>query len=171
MNTVHSLLVVWLIVVAAFDLGSRRVPNWLQAAGLVAALWALFADGQPFGVAPLQALLAAGLVSAFFLVFYALGWMGAADVKFAAVLGLWFGAETLLAIWLVASAIAMLHALLLMAARQLPRLPLQRPLPTATTPVDDAGAAPRGGRFSRARSMPYAAYLAAGALLAMQAGV
>lgn len=60
------------------------------------------------------------------LVFYALGLMGAADVKFAAVLGLWIGPWPLLWVWVGASLLAGVHALALLVWRSRTGLPRTR---------------------------------------------
>lgn len=60
------------------------------------------------------------------LLFYALGLMGAADVKFAAALGLWIGPWPLLWVWVGASLLAGVHALALLVWRSRTGLPRTR---------------------------------------------
>lgn len=58
--------------------------------------------------------------------FYAMGVMGAADVKFATALGLWIGPWPLLWVWVGASLLAGVHALALLAWRFRTGLPRTR---------------------------------------------
>lgn len=90
------------------DLCARRVPNsWLLIA-LILGTALLAADRltNPGAVASWStwthlAGLAAGLIA--LLPFYALGWMGAGDVKFYATLGFLLGVEALLPIWIISA--------------------------------------------------------------------
>ena len=78
--------------VAISDLYARRVSNrWLLCVGMVALgglLWMWAVRGAPF---PGMHLAGAVVGLAALLPFYALGWMGAGDVKYFAVLGLLLG--------------------------------------------------------------------------------
>ncbi|WP_198970034.1 A24 family peptidase [Xylophilus sp. ASV27] len=160
----RACLLLLLLAVWVHDWRRRRVPNRLVLAGLLAGAAALLPGvHQPLGVGPWQAL--AGMLVGFFclLPFYPLGWMGAGDVKFAGVLGLWFGVQPLLPIWCLASLLAALHALAWVALRRHPLPPLlQRALEGQRGPADTPGAdqAPR-------RCIPYAAYLAMAAMAVM----
>jgi prepilin peptidase CpaA len=112
------LFVAWTAAVAVSDLRHRRVSNAWVAAGLVAAFACAFTARAPFGVDAEKAALGAlaGLVA--LLPFYAFRVMGAADVKVFAVLGAWCGTQPLVALWIVASIAAFVHALAtLVAAR------------------------------------------------------
>lgn len=95
---VESQVVTWfvsaaLIVAAVIDGFQRRVPNWLTfplaAGGL--ALAGLYGGGSAF----LAALGGLGLGLLLLLPLYAIGGMGAGDVKLLAALGAWTGAVTL----------------------------------------------------------------------------
>lgn len=102
------------------DVLQRRVPNWLVAIGLLFGAAALISGHQPFGISWAGAL--AGCLAAFF-VFLALHiakLMGAADVKFAAALGLWIGLQSMAIVWLGASLLAGLHALLFLGLQRWP---------------------------------------------------
>lgn len=90
-------------------------------AGLSLAL-----NAHPLGLKVEQALTASTAGFLALLAFYALGLMGAADVKFAAALGLWIGAWPLLWVWAGASVLAALHALVLIAWRRHTGLPRTR---------------------------------------------
>lgn len=153
----------WLLFVAVYDFRQRRVPNWLVLAGAAVALAALALGMQPFGLDWTTALTGATAGFALLLLVYAIGYMGAADVKFAGALGLWVGLPALLPIWIGASLLAGLHsALWLMLQRWpvLPRLALmlhgRSSSSSAAIDSDVDGAAPP----KRRRIVPYAAYLA-----------
>lgn len=145
----------WLIFATVYDFRQRRVPNWLVLAGALVALAALAFRVQPFGVDWMSALLGAGVGFAVLLLFYALGLMGAGDVKFAGALGLWVGLPALASIWIAASLLAGVHGALWLALRRWPLSPRLAVILTGPVPAAAGGASP-----SRARFIPYAAYLA-----------
>ncbi|PCE26885.1 hypothetical protein BWP39_08850 [Paraburkholderia acidicola] len=112
---VNSLLfIAWTVAVALSDCHSRRVSNALVGAGLAAAFASAFLHHSPFGLAPMQAAIGMAIGFVALLPFYALGMMGAADVKVFAVLGAWCGMHALLGLWVVASLIAGVHAVWLL---------------------------------------------------------
>lgn len=153
--TLTSACLLWLLLVVVYDFQQRRVPNWLVLAGAAAALAALAWGTGPLGHDWAAALLGAAAGFGFLLVFYALGLMGAGDVKFAGALGLWVGLWALLPIWVIGSILAGVHALLWLL--------LQRwPVSTRLSSVLFGRPASAQGRPapSRARFIPYAAYLA-----------
>lgn len=119
-------LLAWLGCVVLCDWRCRRVPNALVLTGAALAASALAFDAQPWGVGARQALMAGAAGFGALLVFHALGLMGAADVKFAAALGLWIGPVPLLRVWIGASLLAGLHALALLAWRRYTGLPRAR---------------------------------------------
>lgn len=166
------ILVPWLVVAITMDLRIRKVRNWMVLLGLAMGLVALFSGVQPFRVEPWDGL--AGMLAAFavLLPFYALRWMGAGDVKFAAVMGLWFGfSPYLLLIWFGGSLLAGLHGLVVLAWRGLQRSNygalLQAWLPGRLA-VAFAMPAPHStmteGRRTIQRSIPYAGYMALAAI-------
>ncbi len=113
--------------IAISDLYARRVPNtWLLAGACGAALGLLGTQlaGQPTAVT--DHLLGASAGLAALLPFYVVGWMGAGDVKYFAVLGLLLGLHALLPVWLGASALAGVHVLCVVG---LPRVRAVLPLP------------------------------------------
>lgn len=154
----------WLALIVAFDFGRRRVPNTLLLIGGVFALGALALDASPWGLEWKSALTGATLGFAGLLLCYALGVMGAGDVKFAAVLGLCVGAPALAPIFVGASVLAGLHAVIWLTVRV---------VATAWQPVPgNGGAALR--RFCLhpdAARIPFAGYLAltASGWIALQA--
>lgn len=113
--------------IAISDLYARRVPNaWLLAGVCGGALGLLGAQlaGQPAAVSDHLMGAGAGLVA--LLPFYLIGWMGAGDVKYFAVLGLLLGLHALLPVWLGASVLAGVHVL---CVAGLPRVRAVLPLP------------------------------------------
>ena len=108
------LFAVWGAVVAVCDCRSRRVSNALVVAGLVAALACAVLDHGPFNISITQATLGALVGLCALLPFFALGVMGAADVKVFAVLGAWCGMHALLGLWIAASLMAACHAVWLL---------------------------------------------------------
>ncbi|AEF91592.1 A24 family peptidase [Delftia sp. NA_296.1] len=167
--------ITWLATIAVMDLRIRRVRNWMVLLGLATGAAALASGAQPFQVSAWNAL--AGLLAGFvvLLPFYALRWMGAGDVKFGAVAGLWFGLSfDLLLIWTGGSLLAGLHGLLVLSLRHLSHSPtglwLQARLPLAwAARLAPLGAAsqPAGatdGPRQPQRSIPYAGYMAIAAI-------
>lgn len=114
--TAQFLFAAWALAIAVCDCRTRCIPNSLVATGLVAAFACALFQCNPFGVSPGAAALGAlvGLVA--LLPFFALGVMGAADVKVFAVLGAWCGVHALLGLWVVASLAAGVHAVWLLIA-------------------------------------------------------
>lgn len=163
--------ITWLATIAVMDLRIRRVRNWMVLLGLAAGGAALASGGQPFQVAAWNAL--AGLLAGFavLLPFYALRWMGAGDVKFGAVAGLWFGLSfDLLLIWTGGSLLAGLHGLLVLSLRHLRDSPtglwLQARLPPSWAAMSWAAqpASATDGPRQPQRSIPYAGYMAIAAI-------
>lgn len=141
----------WLFMVMAHDFGRRRAPNWLALLGVALALVALTAGLQPFGLGWTDALSASAMAFGVMLLFHLAGLMGAGDVKFAAALGLWVGIQAVIAIWVVASLMAALHAIALLALRRWPVWPR---LALVLSGVNNKAQ----GR--REKPVPYAAYMA-----------
>jgi prepilin peptidase CpaA len=108
------LFVAWAAVVAICDCRSRLVPNTLLAAGLAAAFICVGLGHAPFDISLAQASVGALVGLCALLPFFALGVMGAADVKVFAVLGAWCGMHALLGLWVVASLLAGAHAVWLL---------------------------------------------------------
>lgn len=146
------------------DLLARRVPNaWLLATLLVGAIW-LAGWVQGIGTPPWSAVL--GLVTGLgtLLPMYAFGWMGAGDVKFFATLGFLLGAKALLPIWIIGSLLCGVHAVIVVMSRT----PAVQAMPGWATMQWRIGGSSWGRRIAaargRRRGLPYAAYLALGAL-------
>lgn len=109
----------------------------MVVAGAVLAVLCLLFGVHPLAVGAVDAAIAFAAAFALLLPFYALKLMGAADVKFAAALGLWLGAWPLLSVWIGASILAGLHGLALLSWRRY-----------------------TGASQSRKREIPYAAHMA-----------
>ncbi|ROR21436.1 prepilin peptidase CpaA [Comamonas sp. BIGb0124] len=106
----------WLVAVIACDLLWRRVPNGLVLIGFLG--WFLATSDFTNVVFWL------GALSAFLILlpFYMMKWMGAGDVKFGIVAGLWFGFSfDLCWVWIGGSLLAGLHSLLSYAVSALQR--------------------------------------------------
>ncbi|WP_219219816.1 A24 family peptidase [Variovorax boronicumulans] len=146
----------WIFLVAGHDLRRRRVPNWLVLFGAAFACITLLMNAQPFGIDWLSAIAGAAVGFGFLLIFYATGLMGAGDVKFAGALGLWVGLQALLPIWIGASLLAGVHAVVWLALRRWPYFPAIA-IALSGTPVASNDEA---GPQKRQRHIPFAAYLA-----------
>lgn len=108
---------------------------------------------QPFSTGWTSMLGGGCFAFAILLIFYAAGLMGAGDVKFGGALGLWVGLQPLLPIWIGASLLAALHALLWLALRRWPVFPRLALALSGPAHHDD-------GVRRKPRPIPYAAYLA-----------
>ncbi|UBB15691.1 A24 family peptidase [Comamonas odontotermitis] len=168
-----SILLLWLIAIAAMDLRSRKVRNWMVLLGLATGAVALFSGVQPFWVEPWGGLIGSVAAFAVLLPFYALRWMGAGDVKFAAVIGLWFGLSPyLLVIWLGGSLLAGLHGMAVLAWRRLQtsgygnwlQAHLPAPLAASMVPATTVPITAADGKHAIQRSIPYAGYMAIAAI-------
>jgi prepilin peptidase CpaA len=148
------------LLIAVSDFHTRRVPNvWLGVALLagtvfVGVLWALGRIATPW---PSLLGFVVGLL--ILLPVYAIGWMGAGDVKYFAVLGFLLGVKALLPIWIVGSMLAGIYADFLIALR------LRKPqalhaLTIAHAEDERTGLKARPGT-------PYAACLSVGALMVL----
>lgn len=152
---------IFALITITYDFRSRRVPNWLVAAGLVLSVvlvtcgpvWALAYDWR-------DVLLGGAIAFTCFLPLYAVGWMGAGDVKFFAVAGMLAGWHGLVAIWLVGSLLAGVHALAILLLRR-----MDASAPTAWMVMRMVPALVRlqTAQVGR-RGIPYAAYMAVGLL-------
>jgi prepilin peptidase CpaA len=149
------------LLIAASDLHARRVPNtWLWTALLAATvlfgtLWALGRIAAPW-----PSLLGFAIGLLILLPVYAMGWMGAGDVKYFAVLGFLLGAKALLPVWIIASLLAGIHAVFLVVSR------FYRP--QAVQALHAAHDKDDGRTILKSRpGTPYAACLSAGALIVL----
>lgn len=109
----------WAAAVAATDLRYRRVPNALLLVLLLPALAVLIYAGRgPLDASPLQSLIGFTIATLALLPGYALGQLGAGDVKFAACLGLLLGAAAAFEMVLVgATLLGLVSAVLILLRR------------------------------------------------------
>jgi len=133
------------------DLRSRRIPNWIPLAALIAGLvWNVAAHGWRGGV---SSLLGAVAGFAVFLVFYILGGMGGGDIKLMGGFGAVIGIHHVLAAAFAAAICGALIALAVLGARALRRW-RRAGDSTGTTPAES-------------ESIPYAPAIAAGVWLSL----
>ncbi len=108
------------LVAAAWDLRTRRIPNWLTGGCLLAGLIYASVQAGPRGAADSLAGAAVGLLP--FLWLYAFAGGGAGDAKLMAAVGAWvglIGGMVVLAMVLMAGgALAIVHALALRRSSQ-----------------------------------------------------
>jgi prepilin peptidase CpaA len=158
-GAVFTALLVW----AAFgDLRSRRIPNRLVLAiAVLGLIYSTETRGLP-GLANGFGGVGTGLVC--WLPFYALGWLGAGDVKMFAASGAWLGPMKTLEGSLLAALIGAVLALLWMLKVRGIRNSLQ----TLTIATGSPGMLSRSGKKgdSPSDTLPYGIAMAAGALLA-----
>jgi prepilin peptidase CpaA len=106
-RVVVALLILWAAVLAGADLARRRVPNLGVLVVLIPASAVLLLSSEGLlGVSPLPSVLGCALALALLLPAYFCGWLGAGDVKVAAVMGLLLGPVATAAV-LVLSALAL----------------------------------------------------------------
>lgn len=160
--TSTATFLLWLLLVAAYDFQQRRVPNWLVVAGATLAVVALALGAGPLEFDWQAALLGGAAGFGFLLLFYATGLMGAGDVKFAGVLGLWIGLPAFIPIWVVASLLACAHAVLWRHLQRWPLSPRLTSMLAGPSRTSESSTPPR-----RLRIIPYAAYLALAAVMWM----
>ena len=89
MNIFQSVTIVLVVIAAGWDLATRRIPNVLTFG---AALAGFFVHGYIAGWSGAESSLAGWAVGVlFFFPMFALGGMGAGDVKLLAAVGAWLG--------------------------------------------------------------------------------
>ena len=167
------LLIAVVLVAAALDLKSRRIPNWLTVSGFATAL----AFRLPYGTAPVLDGLIAGLIALGLSVpFFALGGLGGGDVKLLAAVGAFLGVDRL---WMALFVTVMVGgALALIAVIRQRRLGttianmymVMRSVRTKEAYTGWKGAegdAPLTIRSAGVITRPYAVAIAAGALYAV----
>lgn len=162
--------ILWLVAVAAFDFGQRRVPNWLSLAGVAGAVIALLSGASLFGIGWAGALGGAAVGFGVLLLLYATGLMGAGDVKFAGALGLWVGSAPLMPIWVGASLLAGVHAAAWLALQHWALAPRGLAALSGDPQMRHTGPAAPSARRARERHIPYAAYLSMATLAWLATG-
>lgn len=155
------------LMVVAYDMLYRRVPNILLLIAFVLHVVSLMTTGHGFaGIDIMQSVIGGLIAFAVFLPLYLLRAMGAGDVKFFTLLGFLLGIKYLALTWLIASLMAGLHAVAWFAwqhgiAADLPALG-KMAHKIADSRFYQRMLQHRSGR----KGIPYAAYLACAALVA-----
>ena len=109
------LLAALVIVAAVFDLRTRRIPNWLCAAGLAGGFACQIALFHWAGAR--EATLGAGLALLIYIPLFALRAVGGGDVKLMAAVGSIAGPKAWLAIFLITAIVGGAIALVMIAAK------------------------------------------------------
>jgi len=164
----HAAWIVWVIVCGAtaaafFDIATRRIPNWLPAAILIAAV--VYHAGHG-GRDVIQALGAAGVLLVLGTLAHSRGWLGGGDVKLAVAVAAGLGVPAVADFLLYALVSGGALALVAVVVAQ------RRTLGTATRSfamVFAGGALPRMPVGSL--KIPYAVAIACGAGLTESATV
>lgn len=101
----------WLCMAGAVDVVYRKCFNWLVVSGFIFLLifFLVSPDSHFIDISIEKKLIGSGGAFLILLIFYYFGMMGAGDVKFATVLGLWVGWELLLPIWALSCAFSVIH--------------------------------------------------------------
>lgn len=171
-DVLSFVLAIWLAGIVVHDVTKRRVSNRWLLSGVILAVASLFLNASPAAPTWQQALTGGVGAFALLLCFYALGMMGAGDVKFAGVLGLWLGGAALAPIAVGAGLLAGVHALCWLARHRGPSR-LGRRRCAAGDPGAEAGAVAEARTTGGAPilAIPYAGYLALAALLWVATGM
>ncbi len=170
-NLANLCLTLLVVTAAAYDVRTRRVPNWLVGVGLVAAL---VAQGMTMGAGAGSLAWLGGAAVCMGLCFglYALGGMGAGDVKLMGAIGAFmgpFGAfHVALVSFLAGGVLALVMVMLRKEARRsaagVSALLLSLPMlhASGSKAVHTEAQAPKHGGTIQ---LPYAVAFAAGTLL------
>ena len=156
-----AVFTVLLVFAALGDVRTRRIPNRLVVAiALIGLLYSVITVGPLWGTLKSIEGFFAGM--AFWIVFYALGWLGAGDVKLVAAAGTWLGPREVVEGSLIAALLGAILALLWMFRT--------RGMKTAVETLGVAATMPSvlapSPSSDRARSLPYSVPIAVGALCA-----
>lgn len=165
----------WLLIAAASDVRSRRVPNWAVAGGMLCGL-ALHAFAPPgqglfhfwwggLGIVSATLGLLAGL--ALFLPLHAMRVMGAGDVKLLAMVGAWVGPQLVVVTTLLALLAGGLMAVVVMLATGSGRRVMNSVrllLTTSLLGVHTGRLTPMDATLASGVRLPYAVAIAAGTL-------
>jgi prepilin peptidase CpaA len=165
----EAVVVLLCFLTIASDFIEHRVRNaWLMVALLLGAGWMIWSWLKNNNAVPWMAAFSLLIGLLVLLPFYVMRWMGAGDVKFFATLGFLLGGKALLPIWIIASVLGGLHAVAIVLSRLVSRhagsglAAMQAQVGQSLLWQRVLSA--RDGR----KGLPYAAYMAIGALLTMK---
>lgn len=107
------IFLMWLCIAASIDFIYRKFFNWLAILGGLIAVLSIsaYSNSHPVSIKIIDSLSGAAIAFFVLLIFYKMKMMGAGDVKFAAVLGLWVGWKLLLPIWALSCLFAVVHGI------------------------------------------------------------
>ncbi|WP_218241466.1 A24 family peptidase [Comamonas fluminis] len=107
------LFLIFLCVAGAIDVTYRKFFNWLAILGGLIAILSIsvYPNSHPLNIKIVDSFFGAAIAFFVLLIFYKMKMMGAGDVKFAVVLGLWVGWKLLLPIWALSCLFAIAHGL------------------------------------------------------------
>jgi prepilin peptidase CpaA len=165
----EAVVVLLCFLTIASDFIEHRVRNaWLMVALVLGAGWMIWSWLKNNNAVPWMAAFSLLIGLLVLLPFYVMRWMGAGDVKFFATLGFLLGGKALLPIWIIASVLGGLHAVAIVLSRLVSRH-AGSGLAAMQAQVGQSllwqrVLAARDGR----KGLPYAAYMAIGALLTMK---
>jgi prepilin peptidase CpaA len=165
----EAVVVLLCFLTIASDFIEHRVRNaWLMVALVLGAGWMIWSWLKNNNAVPWMAAFSLLIGLLVLLPFYVMRWMGAGDVKFFATLGFLLGGKALLPIWIIASVLGGLHAVAIVLSRLVSRH-AGSGLAAMQAQVGQSllwqrVLAARDGR----KGLPYAAYMAIGALLTME---
>jgi prepilin peptidase CpaA len=150
--------VIWLLMCASYDLGWRRLPNWLTLGALIPAIGVLLiSQHSVLGSSVSSALWAFALAVMLTLPAYAVGWLGAGDVKMLAAMGLLGG----LPFMLTSYAIAAFSSVFVIAIIQF----LQRILPYFNLKLSPFGLQIPVPALARRKFLPFGTLLGVGGIV------
>ncbi|WP_179215832.1 prepilin peptidase [Paenibacillus sp. MY03] len=159
MSTSFALAAFLLLLLAAFitDMRWRRIPNWLTFAFFVAGLLYHVSINGVAGLAAASWGATAGFLP--LLLLYALGGIGAGDVKLFGAAGAWIGVGTVLQLMMASIVCAGIIGLLLLAGRMLPSVAIKKAIRYLTESDAESAIAlshEKGSRKVRSRlRMPF----------------
>ncbi|MFO1148347.1 MAG: prepilin peptidase [Alsobacter sp.] len=131
------------LLAALSDLLSYRIPNGLTGAIAATSLPVALLSGVP--IAQIAFALGSGaVVLAIAFLLFNIGWFGGGDAKLAAGLACWFGPGALADFLVVTALLGGVLALVLLAFRALPAIPVQRTVPWIASLRDKSKGVPYG---------------------------
>lgn len=161
-----GLLLLLCLAVFVYDVSVRRVPNRLLLAALAIHAGGMLYTGHGIGGISAADAMTGGLIGlALFVPLYAFRAMGAGDVKFFAVLGVLLGPAALIPVWLIASLLAGMHAIVWYLQRRQVLTLLPRLGQVAQQVTYSAFYQRLIERRNGRAGIPYAAYLALAAVM------